>query len=228
MSCAKAIHLAADLLSSGDIILVEAQQPGGPRNSYIPMEWWPDTFAAIQYATSQGILVVEAAGNSGENLDDPIYDTGPFPNSWRNPLRRNGVDSGAILVGAGAPPRGPNGRDHGADRSRLPLSNYGSAVDCQGWGFEVTTCGYGDLQAGDTEDRWYTKSFSGTSSAAPMVAGVLACVQGALRAAGKSQLGPLAARELLRATGSSQQGADHIGNLPDLREILAQLIGEVL
>lgn len=228
MDCAKAIHLATDLLSPGDIILVEAQHPGGQRNDYIPMEWWPDSFAAIQYATSQGIIVVEAAGNSGENLDNPAYDVGPFSAPWKNPLRREGVDSGAILVGAGAPPRGINGQDHGDDRSRLPLSNYGSAVDCQGWGFEVTTCGFGDMQGGENEDRWYTNKFSGTSSAAAMVVGVLACVQGALRAAGKSQLGPLAARDLLRTTGSPQQGTGRIGNLPDLREILANLIGEVL
>ena len=28
-------------------------------------------------------------------------------------------------------------------------------MDAQGWGYEVTTCGYGDLQYGD-EDRWYS------------------------------------------------------------------------
>jgi hypothetical protein len=229
MDSASAIHLAADLLSPGDIILVELEQQG-PRN-LIAVEWWPDDFAAIRYATERGIIVVEAAGNGGENLDDPIYDLnpepplGPFPALWKNPFRRGVADSGAILIGAGAPPPGTHGADHGPDRSRLALSNYGSAVDAQGWGLEVTTCGYGSLQGGASEDVWYTDNFNGTSSAAPMVVGVLASVQGALRAAQKSQLGPAGARELLRTTGSPQAGTDRIGNRPDLREILLKLIG---
>jgi hypothetical protein len=232
MDCAKAVFVAAQLLSPGDILLLESQQRG-PGDRFIAMEWWPDTLAAIQYATARGIIVVEPAGNGGVSLDDPIYDRhpasplGPFPDSWSNPFRRSDADSGAILVGAGAPPRGMHGHDHGDDRSRLPMSNYGSAVDCQGWGHEVTTCGYGDLQGGASEDRWYTNNFNGTSSAAPMVAAALACVQGALRASGRSQLGPLAARQLLRATGSPQPDPQQrIGNLPDLREILLRLVGE--
>jgi hypothetical protein len=45
-------------------------------------------------------------------------------------------------------------RRHGPDRSRLDFSNFGKAVDVQGWGREVTTCGYGDLQGGNNEDFW--------------------------------------------------------------------------
>ena len=130
---ARAIRLAADLLSAGDIILIELQS-AGPRfnfairddqRGYIPIEWFPDNLAAIQYAVSRGIIVIEAAANGEENLDDPIYDvnpaapTGSFPATWRNPFRRSPFDSGAILVGAGAPPSGTHGRDHGIDRSRL-------------------------------------------------------------------------------------------------------------
>jgi hypothetical protein len=93
-------------------------------------------------------------------------------------------------VGAGAPPPGTHGRDHGPDRSRLDFSNHGSAVDAQGWGREVTTCGYGDLQGGGDEDRWYSDTFSGTSSASPVVVGTLACVQGILKARQQSPLTP--------------------------------------
>ena len=239
MGSASAIHLAADLLAPGDIILVELHQ-AGPRfnfeesageQGFISVEWWPDDFAAIQYATSRGIVVVEAAGNGGENLDDAIYDKnpdppfGPFPDSWKNPFRRGVADSGGILVGAGAPPAGTHGHDFGADRSRLSFSNYGSAVDAQGWGNGVTSCGYGSLQGGASEDLWYTDDFNGTSSAAPVVVGAIAAVQGALRAARRSQLGPADMRELLRTTGSPQQGTERIGNRPDLREMLMQVIG---
>jgi hypothetical protein len=112
----------------------------------------------------------------------------------------------------------------------LDFSNYGSMVDVQGWGREVTTCGYGDLQGGDNEDLWYTDQFSGTSSASPIVVGVLGCLQGALRAAGKPLVTPGAARQLLRNSGSPQTPEPanpilrRIGNRPDLRQMIQQLI----
>ncbi|UEM04100.1 S8 family serine peptidase [Skermanella rosea] len=230
---AEAIYDAAATLEPGDIILVEIHRPG-PRyqlsvmpyqEGYIATEWWDDDFAAIRKVVDDGIVVVAVAGNGGENLDDPLYDSGlpGFPHQWRNPFRRGTRDSGAILVGAGAPPRG----SHGPDRSRLDFSNYGSAVDAQGWGREVVTAGYGDLHGGADEDRWYTRSFSGTSSAAAMVAGVLACIQGIRRAAGLAPLNPGQARDLLRASGTPQVGtpgqpvARRIGSRPDLKALIA-------
>jgi hypothetical protein len=237
-SSSTAIRQAADKLQAGDIILLEAHRPGpesGPggfqtnpaQQGYIAIEWWPDDFAAIQYATGKGIIVVGAAGNGAVNLDAAIYDTnpappnGPFPSWWRNPFRRNPQDSGAVLVGAGAPPSGA----FGPDRSRLDFSNYGSPVDAQGWGREVVSTGYGDLQGGSFEDLWYTAQFSGTSSASPIVVGTLACAQGAWKAAsaGNSPLTPAQARNLLRTTGSPQVGTQRIGDRPDLRQILAAL-----
>lgn len=241
---AAAIRAAADLLDAGDIILIELHYPGPRFNfqspegqrGYIPAEWWPDNLAAIQYATQRGVIVVQAGGNGSENLDDPLYDTspgppqGPFPGSWSNPFRRAALDSGAIVVGAGAPPPGTHGRDWGPDRCRLDFSNYGSMVDVQGWGREVTTCGYGDLQGGDSEDLWYTDQFSGTSSASPIIVGVLGCLQGTLRAAGLPLLTPVSARSLLRGGGSQQQDgpggpvAQRIGNRPDLQTFIRQLV----
>ena len=241
---AAAIRAAADILSAGDIILIELHYPGPRFNfqspdgqrGYIPAEWWPDNLAAIQYATQRGILVVEAGGNGSENLDDPLYDVnpappqGPFPADWSNPFRRTAQDSGAILVGAGAPPQGTHGNDWGPDRSRLDFSNFGSMVDVQGWGREVTSCGYGDLQGGDNEDLWYTDQFSGTSSASPIAVGVLGCLQGVLRAAGQPLLTPISARALFRAGGSQQQEgpngpvAQRIGSRPDLKSFIQQLV----
>ena len=174
---------------------------------------------------------MEAAGNGAENLDDAIYNTRPigFPADWSNPFNRANRDSGAIVVGAGAPPPGTHGRDHGPDRSRLDFSNWGALVDAQGWGREVTTCGYGDLQGGLglNEDEWYTDRFSGTSSASPIVVGALGCVQGVLRAHNRTLLSPARARSLLRETGSPQEDApgrpstQRIGNRPNLRQLLA-------
>jgi subtilisin family serine protease len=141
------------------------------------------------------------------------------------------MDSGAILVGAGAPPPGMHGVDQwGSDRSRLAFSNYGSALDAQGWGREVTTTGYGTKQGGTNENLWYTDGFAGTSSAAPIVAGALACLQGALRQAAAPLLTPATARQILRTTGSPQQDApdrpatQRIGNRPNASQMLRQLL----
>ncbi|MDJ0588494.1 MAG: S8 family peptidase [Pleurocapsa sp. MO_226.B13] len=228
LGSAGAIHQAANLSKPGDIVLIELQRTG-PRNRYLPLEFWPDDFAAIRYATVKGVIVVEAAGNGGENLDNPFYNNRPngFPNSWKNPFNPVNPSSGAVMVGAGAPPPGTHGRDHGSDRSRLSFSNYGARLDVQGWGREVTTCGYGDLQGGGSENLWYTDRFSGTSSASPIVVGALACVQGVLRARRRIPLSPARARQLLRSTGSPQQDTpgrprtQRIGNRPNLRQLIS-------
>jgi len=233
MPSAAAIRTAADRLRPGDIMLLEIHRPGpgasgSGQDGYIAIEWWPDDFAAIRYAVSKGIIVVEAAGNGSRNLDDPIYNTpaAGFPSDWTNPFNRANRDSGAILVGAGAPPPNTHGRNWGADRSRLDFSNYGASIDAQGWGREVTSTGYGDLQGGADANFWYTDTFSGTSSASPIVVGVLGCVQGILRAHGRVPLTPARARELLRSTGSLQQdepgrpSTQRIGNRPDLRALI--------
>ena len=215
--------------SAGDIMLLEMHRPGPRFNfaarddqrGYIAVEWWPDDFAAIRNATSRGIIVVEAAGNGAENLDDALYQTPApgFPAAWRNSFRRTNRDSGAIVVGAGAPPPGTHGRNHGPDRSRLDFSNCGALIDAQGWGREVTTCGYGDLQGGTNEDLWYTDTFSGTSSASPIVIGAIACVQGMAKARGRPVLTPGAGPELpavdrLAAAGCARPAGDAADRQP--------------
>ncbi len=231
---ATVIKEAADKLSAGDLLLLEIHRPGPGANGsgqdgYIAIEWWPDDYDAIKYAVGKGIIVVEAAGNGARNLDAAIYDTPGtgFPSNWSNPFRRSARDSGAILVGAGAPPPNTHGNNWGADRSRLDFSNHGAAVDAQGWGREVTTTGYGDLQGGSDSNLWYTDRFSGTSSASPIVTGALAATQGVLRAQGLTKLDPARARRLLRQTGTPQQDepgrpmTQRIGNRPDLRQLIA-------
>lgn len=233
---AKSIKDAADLLSAGDIILIELHRPGPRHNfaqrddqlGYIAVEWWEDDWAAIRYATNKGVIVVEAAGNGAQNLDDPIYSVRPvgFPAAWTNPFNRANRDSGAIVVGAGAPPPGTHGRDHGPDRSRLDFSNFGALVDAQGWGREVTTAGYGNLQGGVNEDLWYTDTFSGTSSASPVVVGAVASFQGNRKARGIAIFTPAQMRNRLRTTGSPQTAApgrpvsQRIGNRPNLRQLI--------
>jgi hypothetical protein len=220
-----AFHLAmknaADMLGPGDIILIELHAPGpdasgSGQDGYIAMEFWDINFDAIRYATSLGIIVVEAGGNGSRDLDSPV-----FQNKFSRSLR----DSGAIVVGAGAPPSG----NYGPDRSRLGFSNWGSIVDTQGWGREVVTTGYGDLQGGPDPNKWYTAQFSGTSSASPIIVGVIACLQGIRRARGEPPLTFTQIRNLLHTSGSLQQDApgrpitQRIGNRPNLREMVNRL-----
>jgi Subtilase family len=215
-----AMKKAADLLLPGDIILIELHAPGPDasgqgQDGYIAMEYWDLNFDAIKYATSKGIIVVEAAGNGSRNLDHPV-----FQNKFNRSLR----DSGAIVVGAGAPPSG----NYGPDRSRLGFSNWGNIVDAQGWGREVITTGYGDLQGGN-ENKWYCAQFSGTSSASPIIVGVISCLQGIRKAKGEPPLTFGQIRNLLHTTGSLQQDAPNkpktqrIGNRPDLKNMIKTL-----
>jgi hypothetical protein len=240
---AAAIRLAADMLRPGDIILIELHEPGpafgfqerDDQLGYIPVEWWPCNMAAILYANSRGIIVVEAGGNGEQDLDAEIYDKnpcrpfGPFPDWWKNPFRRDPIDTGAILVGAGAPPEGIHGSTFGIDRSRLRFSNFGRVIDTQAWGEEVATCGgNNNLTPGAEPDRRYTIGFGGTSAASAMVAAVLGCLQGVLRVRG-GILEPARARRLLQDNrlGSPQQSGpfiQHIGPRPDLRKLINHLI----
>ncbi len=211
---AAAVSAIMTNLVAGDVILIE-QQGVGPVGEYVPVSWWKPNYDAIRTAVSNGIIVVEAAGNGAQNLDDPVYSTG---NNGHWPFLPEN-DSGSIMVGAGAPPQYPN------PRSRLNFSNYGATLDLQGYGYLVVTLGYGDLN-NDTTNRLYTSTFSGTSSASPIVAGAAAVLQQMWKARYTNVASPALIRQLLRATGTAQQGTDNIGPLPDLRAAFAAVTNQ--
>ena len=218
---AGAINNAASVLKAGDVILIELQATG-PNGKYVAMQFWGDIFSAIKAAVDRGITVVEAAGNGDENFDLPIFNgTG---------LQK---DSGAIVVGAGVPPANhvdfdgfgpslPAYTSLGVPRSRIWFSNHGKILNVQGWGWHVTTLGYGDAQGGASENVWYTLRFSGTSSASPIVTGAVACLQGRAKAKNGAPMTPSKVRKILIATGTAQQPGpgvpltQHIGPLPNL------------
>lgn len=226
-----AITDCMNALGNGGVILLE-QQIAGPNYTgvpatsqlgLVPVEWYWPIWDAIRTAVGNGVTVVEAAGNGNENLDAAIYSQGhgghwPF-------LSTPASDSGAIIVGAGASPDGAF-----ADRSRLSFpanywgSNYGSALDLQGWGENVATLGYGDLHNNGFVDSHCTAVFSGTSSASPIVTAACAVVQSCRYGMMFNYLTPLQLRTLLVNTGSPQTGAlaasQHIGPRPDAMKAL--------
>ncbi|HWN82899.1 MAG TPA: hypothetical protein VNM87_12435, partial [Candidatus Udaeobacter sp.] len=80
-SAANAFDIAASFLDPGEVYLIELHQPGPPSGQtcqcncgqfeYVPMEWDQACFDAILTHTASGIIVVEAGGNGGMNLDGP-------------------------------------------------------------------------------------------------------------------------------------------------------------
>lgn len=211
-SVSRAIMAATDLQEAGDVMLLETQTTG-PNGNYCPSEWNQAVFDAIVNATAKGIVVVEAAGNGGDDLDGAEY-LGRFDRSVR--------DSLAIIVGAGYSPEGA-----GVDRSRKSFSSYGSRLDVQGWGENVMTTGYNAYCGGGQDARQtYRRNFNGTSSASPMVAAAAAAVQGIEMARGNGPSTPYAVRALLAETGSPQQVGTYngkIGPRPDLKRALRTL-----
>jgi hypothetical protein len=185
-NAADAIYRAANRLRPGDVILLEMHAPGpnaseGGQQGFIPIEYWQPEFAAIRYAVSRGINVVEAGGNGGEDLDDAVYQ-GRFNRSHR--------DSGAIVVGGGSSALQSDAR------SRIWWSNYGSRLDVLGWGEDIVTTGgrqgtnYHDLVDHEDPSRCYTQSFGGTSGASPIVVGAVAAITACLKGAGEQPLDP--------------------------------------
>lgn len=188
---AGAVLRAVDVLQPGDIILIE-QQAAGPRYTgvgqfgLVPSEWRVPTYDAIVTAVGNGIIVVEAAGNGEEDLDDYIYG---FTHA---PFTPEG-DSGAFIIGAGS----QNGFE-------LFFTNYGSTVDLQGWGSSIWTTGYGNAYNTEGVDLLYMQTFGGTSGASAMVAGVCALFQSNYQAITGNRLTPAEMKQWLQLSGTPQ------------------------
>lgn len=225
---ADSINVAANNLGAGDVMLIE-QHIRGPRSTtdpksqygFVPVEYEQSgaVWSAIQSATARGVIVIEPAGNGHQNLDDPIYNASNGRN-WFS------YDSGAIMVGAGNAAGCTYGSDPTIARGRLSYSNYGARVNVQGWGSCVTTTGYGDLSRGSGLNQWYSKQFSGTSSASPIVASAAAILSSIAEARGQ-RLTPAWIRSTLAATGQPQQfgNGGNIGPLPNLRAAIPHIPG---
>jgi hypothetical protein len=186
----------------------------------VPAEVELETFDAIRSITDLDIIVVEPAANACNQGNDLDSNTIEDLVTWRE-----WGDSGAIIVGGGT----------SDSHDRLTYSNYGSRVDVQGWGENVATLACPPCDSGNPSDccassccnshgtgQNYTTGYSGTSSAAPMVGGVVAALQSVRLANSLAPLSPSDMRELLIDTGVAQGNsvAGHIGPLPNVAKAL--------
>lgn len=202
-----------DALDPGDVVLIE-QQISGPNGveEYVPVEWYEPYYDAIQLISGNGLIVVEAAGNGNQNLDDPIFS---MDNNGHYPFLEENW-SEAILVGAGAV-----GIDD-VSRSRLWFSNYGSRIDLQGNGEGVVTTGYGTGYSAEGVNKEYSDDFGGTSGASPIVVGAVALIQSLHKSVTGNPLSRDQIRNLLVNTGKPQVAgtlfplSQKIGPLPNV------------
>ena len=198
-------------LDFGDVLLLEAQVTiTGFAN--MPIEVLDAEFATMRLATALGIVVVEAAGNGGNDLD--TYEDG-VGNRIFNRGAAGFRDSGAIMVGAASST---------TPHTRLDFSNYGSRIDCYAWGENVNTCN--STSAGST--TIYTASFNGTSSASPIITGAALSLQGIAGASLSGRFSPKQLRAILsdpaNGTESDDPLVDRIGVMPDLRAIIEDVL----
>jgi len=204
---ADAFDVAVAQLDAGDIFVIELHCPG-PTGQYIALEWWQANFDAIAMAAARGVICLEAAGNGSADFDNPAFE-GKFDRTIR--------DSGAVIVGA----------TDGSSLDPAWFTNYGSRVDLAGWGFDVVTTGYGDLQGGP-QNEWYTAQFSGTSSATPIVTGTVACMQGIYKAqSGGVPLDGQTIAQVLKETGTPTNGPQEIGPRPNLALAVPAMLGNL-
>ncbi len=213
---ANAINLASGALAPGDVILIEQQAFGPNGNAFVPVEWNAAEFAAIANATANGRIVVEAAANGSENLDNLAVYGQAFQRAFR--------DSGAILVAAADAAGNP-----------LPFTDFGSRIDAWALGSNVPSAGYGDLfwplvnGVPDNNQCYTATRFGGTSSASAIVAGCAASLQGVSRHSLGVTMSPLALRSMLVSTGTPQAPSGQmIGTQPDLRAAIASIVQSVV
>ncbi len=218
-----AIIKAIDSMGFGDVLLLESQvyKPfPGAGSAYVPVECELALFDAVRLATALGIVVVEAAADGGQDLDN-------YLDSGKRILDRSSADfrdSGAIMVAACFAP----GSSVSTPFTWYTGGNQGNRIDCFAWGeLVMTTSTDRTTTAPGYVD--YTSEFNSTSSASAIIAGAALSVQGMAKASAIGNLlGPLQLRAVLSdpvtGTTSVDPATDKIGVMPDLERIATDVL----
>ncbi|MEO5819724.1 MAG: S8 family serine peptidase [Vicinamibacteraceae bacterium] len=224
---ASRIVFAANSLRFGDVLQLEVQLDVvvDGKSGHAPVEIDPLVFEAIRLVVKVGVIVVEAAGNDGADLDRFTF-KGKFV------LKRGGPDfkdSGAIVVG-GCSAAVPHQRfDHLLPDGTRESSSFGSRVDCCAWGERVTACGSKTVptvidayRAGPA----YEQFFRGTSASTPIITGTCLLIQHLQailppRPGQLGKLGPATMRRILSSPGNGTPVTGNVGPMPDFVKILA-------
>ncbi|QXH49268.1 S8 family serine peptidase [Pseudomonas fakonensis] len=154
----------------GDIVGIN-RQTANPQvlGTFLPAvhdrAWWD----VIRQLSQRGAVVVVAAANGaaqGDSGKGTVQNQGVDLAQW--PYFSDHGDADAILVGA----------CHSWDGKPHQYSNYNYRYRMlNAWGDSVATLSYGALQDKTGDDRDYTGTYGGTSSATPLVTGALSLVQ---------------------------------------------------
>jgi hypothetical protein len=210
---AEAIISAVRTMDFGDVLLLEAQTTHPAMAGYLPVEVYTDSYEAIRLATALGVVVVEAGGNGGNDLDTLVIGGARILDRSAAGFR----DSGAVMVGAASA---------AAPHTRLGFSNFGSRIDCYGWGDGIDTTG--DGWTGNLTTS-YTTSFGGTSGASPIVSGAALLIQSINESVHGFRFSPAQVRSVLAnpatGTASATPATDRIGVMPNLRSIIDTTLG---
>jgi serine protease len=212
-STADAILSAIANMSFGDVLLLEAQTSYPGVTGYLPVEVEDAVYDAIRLGTALGIVIVEAGGNGSNDLDTFVTSGGA---QVLNRASAGFRDSGAIMVGAASST---------SPHTPMWFTNFGSRIDCFGWGENIDTTGDGFTGNLTTS---YTSTFGGTSGASPIVSGAALVLQGIAQDQLGYRFSPGQIRAMLAdpATGTLSQApaTDRIGVMPNLRAIIDNVL----
>lgn len=214
----RALVSALANLEYGEVLLLEAQVQLRLNDQIIlgPMEAYDCEYELILLATTLGFTVVEVGGNGTYNEYPPLNMDCYKTLDGRRVLKRNYRDSGAIMVTA-ASSKHPH--------VRLDYAPFGTRIDCYAWGENIATLGSNLDSSVDS----YKNTFSATSGASAIIAGVALSVQGRAEKVLKRRYDAKTLRTILSdpCTGtmpSNLEPTRHIGVMPDLRKIFDLVI----
>lgn len=150
-----------ETLVEGDIVLLELQVTIPNYPVPFPVEIEAAMYNVIKYGIQAGFIIIEAAGNGPQDLNNPVEAVGYMD------ISTNDSGTGAIMVGA-------VDKLIGGTFSRNIKSNFGDRVDCYCYGNSIPTSGGAGM------------SFNQTSLATSIIAALATNLQRKAKASGRT------------------------------------------